>query len=90
MTDDASNSPQVFPVNGNGTVGLTYTPKVGGLYFNNQIVKTSSTPQAVTLTNNQTTAVNFSSIVSSADYTYTTNCGNGAAGDRWQQGRVAR
>ena len=80
VTDDASNSPQLLAVNGNGTVGLTYTPKVGGLYFNNQIVKTSSTPQAVTLTNNQTTAVNFSSIVSSADYTYTTNCGNGAGG----------
>ncbi len=80
VTDDAPNSPQVLPVNGNGTVGLTYTPKVGGLYFNNQILKTSSTPQAVTLTNNQTTAVSFSSIVASADYPYTTNCGNGAGG----------
>ena len=80
VTDDAPNSRQLLAVNGNGTVGLTYTPKVGGLYFNNQIVKTSSTPQAVTLTNNQTTAVNFSSIVSSADYPHTTNCGNGAGG----------
>jgi Glycosyl hydrolases family 39/Abnormal spindle-like microcephaly-assoc'd, ASPM-SPD-2-Hydin len=79
-TDSASNSPQLLPVNGNGTVGLTYVPKVGGLYFNNQIVQTSSTSQAVTLTNNQTTAVSFSSIVSSADYPFTTNCGNGAGG----------
>ncbi len=80
VTDDASNSPQALPVNGNGTVGLTYTPKVGGLYFNNQIIQTSSTSQVVTLTNNQSTAVNFSSIVSSADYPFTTNCGNGAGG----------
>ena len=66
VTDDAPNSPQVLPVNGNGIVGLTYMPKVGGLYFNNQIIQTPSTSQPVTLTNNQTTAVTFSSMVSSA------------------------
>lgn len=80
VTDDASNSPQVLALGGNGTAGLTYTPKVGGLYFTNQIAKTSSTPQAVTLTNNLSTPVNFSSIVSTADYPFTTNCGNGAGG----------
>ena len=80
VADNAPNSPQVLPVNGNGTVGLTYIPKVGGLYFNNQIVQTPSTSQPVTLTNNQTTPVTFSSMVSSADYPFTTNCGNGAGG----------
>jgi hypothetical protein len=80
VTDDAPNSPQVLPVNGNGTAGLTYTPKVGGLYFNNQIIQTPSTSQPVTLTNNQTTPVTFNSMVSSADYPFTTNCGNGAGG----------
>ena len=80
VTDDAPNSPQLLAVNGNGSVGLTYTPKVGGLYFNNQIVQTPSTSQPVTLTNNQSTAVTFSSMVSSADYPFTTNCGNGAGG----------
>ena len=80
VTDDAPNSPQVLAVNGNGTVGLMYIPKVGGLYFNNQIVQTPSTSQPVTLTNNQTTPVTFSSMVSSTDYPFTTNCGNGAGG----------
>ena len=79
-TDNAPNSPQVLPVNGNGIVGLTYVPKVGGLYFNNQIIQTPSTSQPVTLTNNQATPVTFSSMVSSADYPIMTNCGNGAGG----------
>lgn len=80
VTDDAPNSPQVLAVNGNGIVGLTYIPKVGGLYFDNQIIQTPSTPQPVTLTNNQTTSITFSSMVSSADYPFTTSCGNGAGG----------
>ena len=80
VTDGAPNSPQVLPLSGNGTAGLTYTPKVGGLYFNNQIIQTPSTAQPVTLTNNQTTPITFGSIVSSADYPITTNCGNSAGG----------
>ncbi len=81
ITDSAGNSPQVISLTGNGVkTTVTYTPAVGGIYFYNQIVSTPSTPQAVTLTNNGSTALTFSSITASADYPFTTNCGNGQGG----------
>lgn len=84
ITDNATNSPQVISLAGNGTAtsgsgagSVVYTPKVGGYYFNNQIVMTSSTPLPVTITNNQSVPLTFNSITSTADYPFTTNCGNG-------------
>ena len=80
ITDSAGNSPQVISLTGNGVKStVSYTPPVGGIYFYNQIVSTPSTPQPVTLTNNGS-ALTFSSITSSADYPFTTNCGNGQGG----------
>ena len=81
ITDSAGNSPQVILLTGNGVKStVSYTPPVGGIYFYNQIVLTPSTPQPVTLTNNGSTALTFNSITSSADYPFTTNCGNGQGG----------
>jgi len=81
ITDSAGNSPQVISLTGNGVKStVSYTPTVGGIYFYNQIVSTPSTPQPVTITNNGSTALTFNSITSSADYPFTTNCGNGQGG----------
>jgi hypothetical protein len=81
ITDSAGNSPQVISLTGNGVKStVTYTPPVGGIYFYNQIVNTPSTPQAVTLKNIGSTALTFTSISSTADYPFTTNCGDGHGG----------
>ena len=81
ITDSAGNSPQVISLTGNGVKStVSYTPAIGGIYFYNQIVNTPSTPQAVTINNIGSTALTFNSIVSTADYPFTTNCGNGQGG----------
>ncbi len=76
----ASGSPISIPVVGNGIVPVSFTPKVGGLYFVRQVVDTPSTPQPVSITNNQSTPLTFTSISSSPAFPFTTNCGNGAGG----------
>jgi hypothetical protein len=81
ITDSAGNSPQVISLTGNGVKStVTYTPAVGGIYFYNQIVSTPSTAQAVTVNNIGSTTLTFNSITSTADYPFTTNCGNGHGG----------
>ena len=75
-----ASSPISIPVSGNGIIPVSFTPKVGGLYFDHQIANTPSTPQAVTVTNNQTTALAFTSMTSSAAFPFITNCGNGTGG----------
>ncbi|XBH20129.1 choice-of-anchor D domain-containing protein [Telmatobacter sp. DSM 110680] len=81
ITDSAGNSPQVISLTGNGVKStVSYTPPTGGIYFYNQIVSTPSTPQPVTIKNIGSTSLTFNSIISTADYPYTTNCGNGAGG----------
>lgn len=77
VTDSAANSPQVINVNGNGVTPLAYTPAAGGFYYSHQIAGTPSTPQVVTLVNNQSSSITFKSIQSSAAFPFTTNCGNG-------------
>ncbi len=88
ITDDATNSPQVIGLGGNGVVPVATLPKVGGLYFNHQIVNTPSTPQPVTLTNNLSTALVFSGMTSSAVFPFTSNCGDGHGGGTLAGGRV--
>jgi hypothetical protein len=75
-----TGSPISIPVVGNGIIPVSYTPVAGGLYFVHQIANTASTPQPVTITNNQPTPLIFSSITSSAAFPFATNCGNGAGG----------
>ena len=75
-----TNSLIVIPVSGNGIVPVSFTPKVGGLYFDHQIANTPSTPQAMTITNNQLTPLVITSMSSSAAFPFITNCGNGTGG----------
>jgi hypothetical protein len=79
VADSATGSPQIANLTGNGVVPVTYIPAVGGYYFVNQIVFTPSTPQTVTITNNQSVALTFGTISSSADFPFATNC-SGAGG----------
>ncbi len=74
------NGPFSIPLVGNGIIPVSFTPKIGGLYFDHQIVSTPSTPQAVTITNDQPAALTFSGMASSAAFPFTTNCGDGAGG----------
>jgi hypothetical protein len=80
ITDNASGSTQSVGLGGNGVVPVATLPKVGGLYFNNQIENTPSTPQPVTLTNNLASALTFSGMTTSAVFPFTTNCGDGHGG----------
>jgi len=80
ITDNASTSPQIVGLSGNGVVPVATVPPMGGLYFNNQIEKTPSTPQPVTLTNNLHTALTFSGMTTSAEFPFTSNCGDGHGG----------
>jgi hypothetical protein len=80
IIDDASTSPQSVGLAGNGVVPVATIPVMGGLYFNNQIASTPSTPQTVTLTNNLHTSLSFSGITTSSAFPLTTNCGNGSGG----------
>jgi len=79
VTDSAGNSPQVISLTGNGVkTALSYAP-AGGLYFYNQVVGTSSTPQAVTLTNKISSPLTFTSMTTSADFPFNTTCGSALA-----------
>ena len=80
ITDSAANSPQVVSVDGNGVLPIKYTPVLGGFYFNHQIVNTPSTPQPVTLTNQQAGPITLLGMSSAAEFPFTTNCGDGRGG----------
>jgi Glycosyl hydrolases family 39/Transmembrane protein 131-like N-terminal len=85
ITDNATNSPQTVAISGSsgssGQKPVSTIPVAGGLYFYNQIVLTQSTPQAVTITNNQSIPLTISAITSTADYPFTTDCiGSGGSG----------
>ena len=69
-----NNSPQTVALSGNGAIPVTVIPKTGGLYFYHQIVNTPSTPQPVTITNNQSVPLTISSLTTSAEYPFTTDC----------------
>ena len=69
-----NNSPQTVALSGNGAVPVTVIPKSGGFYFYHQIVNTPSTPQPVTITNNQSVPLSISSMTTSAEYPFTTDC----------------
>ena len=74
ITDTATGSPQRVALSGNGVVPIATVPKAASFYFYNQIVKTPSSPQTLSLTNNESYAVTVSSITTSADYPFTSDC----------------
>lgn len=77
VNDNASNSPQSASLSGTGFLPVTTNPT--SLAFGNEVVSTTSTVKTVTVTNNQTVALNISSIAVSASYAQTNNCGSSLA-----------
>ena len=78
FTDDASGSPQTVPLTGNGVAPATLMPASGN--FGNVAEGTPSAPRNFTLTNNQSVALNISSITTSnPDYAQTNTCGGSVA-----------
>jgi len=79
LTDNAGDSPETMQLLGTGVVPLvTLTP--GSLSFPTQAVDTTSAVQAVTVTNNQSTALSIASIVASSGFSQTNNCPASLAG----------
>jgi len=82
FTDNAAGSPQTLGITGTGTsatVGLSSTT----LAFGSQLQGTTTPAQSVTLTNNGSAALNFSSIAVSGtnpgDFAASNNCGGSLA-----------
>ena len=80
IVDSASNSPQVISLTGNGVQPVKFTPAIGGFYFTHQIVNSPSTPQPVTITNQQSSPITFTGMSAPAEFPFTTNCGDGHGG----------
>ena len=80
ITDNASNSPQTVSLRGTGTA-----PQAGvsplSLTFGNQNVGTTSASQPVTLSNTGSGTLTITSIVPTADFGETDNCGGSVATD---------
>jgi hypothetical protein len=72
ITDNASDSPQTCLTFGVGYTPLSISPAT--LTFSPQPVGTTSPAQAVTLTNNQKTALSITSIGATGDFAETNNC----------------
>jgi hypothetical protein len=77
VADNAPGSPQSIPLVGTGTAG-TPIPFVspGSLTFGNQLVNTTSTAQAVTISNPGWATLNISSVAISSNFSQTNNCGS--------------
>jgi len=78
ITDDASNSPQAAALTGNGVVAAKLS--ASNLSFSsNVVVGTTTAGQTLTLKNNQTVALNITSIVTTGDFAQTNTCGTSLA-----------
>jgi Bacterial Ig-like domain (group 2)/Protein of unknown function (DUF1573)/IPT/TIG domain/Abnormal spindle-like microcephaly-assoc'd, ASPM-SPD-2-Hydin/Galactose oxidase, central domain len=73
VTDSAANSPQTASLSGSGEVAAKVSTASA---FGNQVVSTTSSAQALTLTNNQTISLHISAISTSGDFAQTNNCGS--------------
>ena len=84
ITDNGAGSPQFIPIAGNSINAVTVVPHGQSVTFYRQIVKTTSSPQMVTITNNESVAITIQSIFTTADFPITTNCtaggGSGSLG----------
>jgi hypothetical protein len=70
ISDDAPSTPQTVTLTGTGTVPTGVLPT--SLNFNNVAVNSTSAPQYVTLTNNQSVNLNISSITPTGPFAVTT------------------
>ena len=77
ITDNATDSPQVVPLTGNGA-DITLSPT--SLPFGTQAVGTISAAQTVTLTNAGTVALTITRISTSGQYAQTNTCVSPIAG----------
>jgi hypothetical protein len=77
ITDNATGSPQVVPLTGNGA-DITLSPT--SLSFGTQSVNTISAAQTVTLTNAGTVALTITKIAISGQYAQTNTCVSPIAG----------
>jgi hypothetical protein len=75
IVSTANNSPTVVALSATGVANPSLTLSPASLAFAGQMVGTTSSAQAVTLTNNRNVALTISSIVSSGDFAQTNNCG---------------
>jgi hypothetical protein len=71
VTDSAANSPQTASLTGKGVAPVTVSP--ASLSFAGTPVGETTAAQTVTLTNNETTAVTFSSIAATGNFAVTGN-----------------
>jgi len=71
ISDNAGVKQQVLNVSGTGVLPVTFAPT--SLTFAAQTVGTMSTPQTLTLTNNQATTLNKLSIAASGDFAIASN-----------------
>jgi Beta-propeller repeat/Abnormal spindle-like microcephaly-assoc'd, ASPM-SPD-2-Hydin len=74
ITDSASNSPQQALLSGTG-IAPNVVLSTNGLTFSKQLINTTSSSQAVTITNNGTASLTISSPAASGDFAQTNNCG---------------
>jgi hypothetical protein len=72
VTDDANTSPQSASLSGTGLLPVTLSGSAFG--FGSQVINTTSTAKVVTLKNNQSIALNLSSIAASGDFAQINNC----------------
>ena len=77
VSDDAANNPQTVSLSGTGALPAAETP--ASLTFGSQVVGVASSARTATLKNNQSIALNISSITTSGDYSQTNNCGTSLA-----------
>jgi hypothetical protein len=74
VNDNSKVTPQVMNLNGTGLAPVTASPT--SLSFGTQKVGTTSSPQIVTVTNNQATTLNLGTITASGDYLVVSAGGN--------------
>ena len=74
FTDGAITSPQTVSLSGTGTAPVTLS--TNSISFNNTVVGQTSSSRSVTLTNDQTSPLSFTSIVASTGFSIASNtCG---------------
>jgi Abnormal spindle-like microcephaly-assoc'd, ASPM-SPD-2-Hydin len=76
INDSAQDTPQVLPMAGMGTGKAVASLSVQSMSFGSQVIGSSSSPQAVTLTNTGTDVLTINSVIASGDYSQTTTCGS--------------
>jgi len=79
--DDSGTSPNQVVLSGSGVAPVTISPSTGAA-FGNQVIYTSSNPLALTVINNQSVPLNFSSIqIASPNFHQTNTCDSSIPGN---------